>query len=136
MNALQIVTRSLQAEGYTTYVIAADQGSDPANPFIVVSLVSERSNSRLDDAAGQYEALVSIACHAASPAALIDFSEEVKADLERITLGAYDDGKVPPTNAVGFSFHKADADVTDYADDLSIYRRIMDFRVLWWRFPA
>jgi hypothetical protein len=136
MNALQIVTRSLQAAGYQTYAIAAEQGADPGTPFIVVSLVSERSNSRLEDAAGQYEALVSIACHAAGPAALIDFSEEVKADLERITLGAYDDGNVPPTNAVGFSFHKAEADVTDFSDNLSIFRRVMDFRVLWWRFPA
>ncbi|WP_275782432.1 hypothetical protein [Pararhizobium gei] len=124
MNALKILQTVLSNLDVPVYPIVIPESA--GLPCIVTSMISERANSRLDDLAGQYEALVRIGCHAASPAAVMDLGEEVKTVLLQTVQAKLDNGNVL------VNCFKATTDITDFSDDRTVYRRLMDFTVQWW----
>ncbi|NBB47104.1 hypothetical protein GVN24_02320 [Rhizobium sp. CRIBSB] len=95
-------------------------------PCIVTSMISERQNSRLEDAAGQYEARVRVAVHHSSPAALMDLSEGIK-ELLIATIQTEVEGGGALVN-----IFKDTTDITDFSEDRTTFRRLMDFKVQWW----
>lgn len=124
MNALKILQTVLSGLDVPVYPIVIPETA--GLPCLVTSMISERANSRLDDLAGQFEARVRIACHAASPAAVMELGEEVKSVMLSTIQAKLDGGNVL------VNCFKATTDLTDFSDDRTVYRRLMDFTVQWW----
>jgi hypothetical protein len=124
MNALKILQTVLSGLDVPVYPIVVPESV--SLPCIVTSMISERANSRLDDLAGQYEARVRVACHAASPADVMGMGEEVKVLLLQTVQTRLDGGNVL------VNIFKATTDLTDYDDGRTVFRRLTDYTVQWW----
>jgi hypothetical protein len=137
MSALRIVLALLRSSpdlvattGGSIFPVIKPQGT--SLPNVSVSLVSESEDQHLAGATGNYDARVSVACHAASMMAADSLAELVKSLLGNITNMIVADGE-SPTGALGATtIMKADTDFTDYADDFTVFRRVVDFDVRWW----
>jgi hypothetical protein len=124
MNALKVLQVILSAQDVPVYPVAIPQTA--RLPCVVTSMVSERANTRLDDAFGQYEAICRVSCHGATPGAAVDLGEAIKTLLMQTTQASIDGG-----NVLSCCF-KGTVDFTDYDDDRTVFRRVMDFRIQWW----
>lgn len=136
MSALRITIAALLAApgvsaavGARVYPFIAPQGS--AWPHIIVGLVSEDDEQMLSGAGLFFDARVEVACIATSATAADALGEAVKVALQDVTNQAFDDGELPPGFSAVATILKDGADVSDYSDDLTVFRRIMDFRVRW-----
>lgn len=135
MSALKLVRTILLADGDVmgeadqVFVVRAKQGTPP--PFIVLGLVGETEWLRaLAGAAGQYEARVSVACHAVSAAAADAMAETVKGVLGDLTGHVVMDGA---TRLGEVETWVSGASMFDWSEDGSVYRRIVDFGLRWGR---
>lgn len=128
MSALAIVINLLVANGDVAgatggriYPLVAPQGKPL--PFVTVSVVAEEDSQMLEGAGRFYDALVSVAGHAASAADADELAEAIKTAIEDVTNEVVDEKTA--------TVLKAGADVMDHSDDRSIYRRTVDYRVRW-----
>lgn len=132
MSALGIVIAKLKATAGVTTLVAVAKiypvvlPQAVAAPAIVCNIVGGRDDQMLDGAARFYEHRVSVECLAATGSAVVAIGDAVMAALENAN-GTFD-GSVA-------SIYFSDLDLTDFADDRSLARRILHFRVRW-RPPA
>lgn len=97
-------------------------------PAIAVAMSSESDEYTLHGASQYPEATVQIHCIAAGntgASTSVELGERVKEALRDLLYTSSDS---PPVKA---SFQKDPIDFTDFADDLSTYRRVMSFTVRW-----
>jgi len=136
MSALELAIRLLQTAGPVTAIV--DIGVWPgiapqvaAMPYVVVNLIGETDEQMLSGAGRMYETRLEIACVAGSITAANALGEAVKTALEDLTnhsvIGAGD----PPADLGRVNTWKTGADVTDWSDDRSSFRRLMDFGLRW-----
>lgn len=130
MSALAIVIRVLTDDDSVSapaYPIVAPAGS--TLPNIVVSMIHEDQDVVLAGQREGYEAGVSIACHDATAGAADRLGEAVKSALGSIIEQTINDST--STAFAVATIWKDGTDLTDYADDLSVFRRVIDFAVRW-----
>lgn len=94
-------------------------------PAIAVAMSAEDDEYLLAGASQYPQASVQIHCIALSASVAIELGERVKEGLRDLLYTSSDS---PPVKA---SFQKEAVDFTDFADDLSTYRRVMAFSVRW-----
>ena len=128
MSAIEIVTAILLADatitgkvGTAVTPLVARQGQ--ALPYITLDLVSEDEDQHLVGATGSFEARVAVHFHGATYGEADALAEDGKAALGNVTNRAVAGATV--------SVWKDGADVSDFADDRSLYRRIIDFTARW-----
>lgn len=130
MSALSIAVTKLKATSAVTtkttaarvYPIDLPQGA--SQPCLVVNLISGYDEHMLTGAGKYYRSRVSVECMATTPESVMALGDAVMAALEdnvNATIGTY----------VGVTTQFADLDRTDYADDRTTYRRVLDFFVRW-----
>jgi hypothetical protein len=135
-SALQLVREtlltdaSIMGEVDSIFAIKAKQGS--ALPYLVLDLVAEDEFLRsLSGAAGQYEARVSVAAHAASASAADYLAELVKASIgDRLNCEVFD-GASPPARLGTIETWVAGASAFDWSEDGKVFRRLVDYGVRW-----
>jgi hypothetical protein len=122
-----IMVQALLAGGATSAIV--DDRIEPfplrastRRPGIAVSLVDETDGYKLDGAIKYPQSRVSVHCIAESATAADALAEAVKQDLIDYR-GELLDAEV--------TIFKAGSDYSDYADDLSTFRRVVDFVVRW-----
>lgn len=93
-----------------------------ARPAIAVSLVDETDGYHLDGAVEYPQSRVSFHCIAESATAADALAEALKADLLNYR------GTLLSCEVTVF---KAGSDYSDYADDLSTFRRVSDYVIRW-----
>jgi hypothetical protein len=111
------------------YPVVAMQGAP--RPHLVVTLLSEEDAQMLDGAGGYPESRVSVECIADTATAADALGEAVKGALEDVTNQVVGEIDSSPSLAVVATVYKAGADITDAADDRSVFRRVLDFMVRW-----
>jgi hypothetical protein len=111
------------------YPVVATQGAP--RPHLVVSLVSEEDEQMLSGAGGYPESRVSVECIADTATAADALGEAVKGALGDVTHRTVGEIDASPSLAVTATVYKAGADITDAADDRSVFRRVLDFMVRW-----
>jgi hypothetical protein len=96
--------------------------SSTARPAIAVSLVDETDGYHLNGAIQYPQSRMSVHCIAETATAADALAEAVRADLQdyRGTLLSCE-----------VTIFKAGSDYSDYADDLSTFRRVCDYVVRW-----
>lgn len=128
MSALHLSQTVLQEAGFTVYPIVIPQGG--ILPSVVTSIISEAPGTDLERAAGWYDARIRLACHASSAAGVNDLAERVKD-----ALWGEQHRRIETDSAYFLvNFFKGITDLTDYSDDRTVFRRIMDYRAQWWRY--
>jgi hypothetical protein len=135
MSALKIMREILTME-ITTPVYAVIAPQTASLPFIILSRIHEDQDIVLNGANPAFFTRVSVACHGASAAQAEDLAEELKTVLEVVIDRSLDDGSSPPVPWAGCTAFKEGTDVTDHDDDQTVFRRIMDWRLRWWRIAA
>lgn len=132
MSALRIAREVLtSAVTAPVYMVVAPQTADL--PFIVLTLIHESQDIVLDGANPGFFSRITVACHGSTPAAAEVIAEEVKGILEATVNLMLTDGSSPPVQWAGATFFKEGTDLHDYSDDRTVFRRIMDWRLRWWR---
>jgi len=132
MSALAITREILAAPvSAPVYIVVAPQ--TVTMPFIVLSLVHEAQDHVLEGANPAFFSRVSVACHGNSPAEAEILAEEAKAALEVVINRQVMAGGSPPSPRAGATMWKEGTDVFDYDDAHTVFRRIMDWRLRWWR---
>lgn len=130
MSALSIAMRLLKAElTVPVYPLVVPQTA--ALPCVVVTVVHEAQDFVLEGANPAFLARLSIACHAADAVGMDALGEQVKNALETVINRALGDASGLPAD--GATCWKEGTDVTDFSDDRTVFRRIMDWRMRWWR---
>ena len=132
-SAVSLTVKALLAASGVTGVVSTRVRPFPlpqgdSLPAIAVAMSSEADEYTLQGASQYPEATVQIHCIAAGPAGgstAIELGERVKEALRDLLYTSSDS---PPVRA---SFQKEPVDFTDFADDLSTYRRVMSFTVRW-----
>jgi hypothetical protein len=94
-------------------------------PAIAVAMSAEDDQYTLSGASQYPETSVQIHCIALTASAAIELGERVKEALRDLLFTNADS---PPVRA---SFQKEPLDFSDFADDLSTYRRVMSFTIRW-----
>jgi hypothetical protein len=94
-------------------------------PAIAVAMSAESDEYTLAGASQYPETSVQIHCIGLSGSSAIELGERVKEALRDLLYTSTDS---PPVKA---SFQKEAVDFTDFADDLSTFRRVMAFSVRW-----
>jgi hypothetical protein len=133
MSALAVVIHLLGADqtiGAEAYPVVIPERA--ALPCIVVNLIAEDQNVVLNGSQNSYASRVSVACHAGTATAANALGEAVKSCLGGVINAAVDIGESPALE-IGATILKAGTDLTDYSDDRTVFRRILDFNVRWWR---
>lgn len=115
--------------GDRVFPVAAPQVEN--QPYIAVSLVWEEQESVLAAHRDTFISRVSFACVANSLALADTIGEAVKGAMTDVV-------NVAVLNATGESIGDATAwkdgtDMTDFTDDRSVFRRLLDFRLRWSR---
>lgn len=135
MNAVTLVVRRLLADAGVAalvdtevFPVLAPQGF--AAPHIVVSLVHEDADVVLEGHRNGFFSRVSVQCKAADVSAAIDIGEAVKSALAIVNEPVYS-GATPPVEIGTITCWKEGTDITDYGDDRSVFRRLLDYRVRW-----
>jgi hypothetical protein len=119
----------VMAEVDHVFPIRAKQGTRP--PFLVLGLVHEDEWIRaLTGASGQYEARVSVACHAKTALEADTIAEVVKESLGDFAGDVFTTDS-PSVRLGTMDTWKSGAEVFDWSDDGSVFRRIVDFGVRW-----
>lgn len=132
MSALRIAREILKDEvSASVYVVVAPQ-TTPL-PFVVLSLIHEAQDFVIEGANPAFTSRISVACHGATPAGAEVLAEEVKATFETVINRIMTDASSPPVPWAGVTMWKEGTDLTNYADDLTVFRRIIDWRLRWWR---
>jgi hypothetical protein len=130
MSALSIVIQLLKTElPSPVYPLVVPQTA--ALPFVVVSVIHEAQDIVLEGANPAFVARLSIACHGADAAGMDAVGEQVKGILETVVNRTLIDTSGQPT--AGATFWKEGSDISDFSEDRSVFRRIMDWRMRWWR---
>lgn len=132
MSALRIALEILKdGMSYPIYPVVAPQTME--QPFAVISLIHEAQDFVIEGANPAFTSRISVACHGPTPAAAEELAEEVKSILETILNHTLMDGSSPPIPWAGATFWKEGTDIHDFSDDRTVFRRIMDWRLRWWR---
>lgn len=136
MSAMSLVSQVLEADATVmaevnaVFAIRAKQGA--ALPYLVLGLVSEDEWLRaLAGAGGQWEARVSVACHAVTALQADHIAEVVKAALGDLLNHDVLSGDSPAVRLGTVETWMSGASVFDWSDDHSVFRRIVDFGVRW-----
>lgn len=130
MSAIGIVVTKLKTTAGVTalvpsariYPVIFPQGVTA--PAIVVNIVGGRDEQMLTGAGKFYEHRVSVECLAVDGSTAVAIGDAVMAALQDVV-------KATIAGHAGTDVAFADTDVTDYADDRSLARRILHFRVRW-----
>ena len=130
MSAVSLTINALLAQAGVTGITSTRIKPFPlpqglALPAIAVAMSAEDDQYTLAGASQYPETSVQIHCTALSASAAIELGERVKEALRDLLYTSTDS---PPVKA---SFQKDAVDFTDFADDLSTYRRVMAFSVRW-----
>ena len=140
MSALRIVTILLRTDaalagivGDRIYPVVAPQ--EAARPYIVASLIGEDDFHILTGSGGFWASRVEVQAIADSAAAVDALGETIKDVLGDVTARNVADGGSPPDFTALANVLKQGSDVTDYSDDRTVFRRIIDFSVHWRRAP-
>lgn len=143
MSATAIVVRLLLDDSAVTAGVHAIVIPQEATmPAITVNLVSEQQDHVIEGAQPVFDSRVSVACHAETVDGVIHLGEAVKKALEGTILWEVDPpvshhmpaGVPAPTTWYGSAtICKAGSDVTDWNEDRTVFRRILDWRVRWQR---
>ncbi len=131
MSALKICQDLLCAEiAVPVYPVVAPQTAEL--PFVVTTLVHEAQDFVIEGANHAFFARIQIAAHGDSPAKADELAEIVKEVLEITVNRTVSEAGIP---WAGATFWKEGTDLHDYSDDRSVFRRITDWRLRWWRVP-
>lgn len=130
---LLLADADVMAEANAVYPLKAPQAPQSvALPFLIIDLVSEDEWLRnLNGAAGQYEARVSVACHASSADGADTMAEVVKAAIGDLLNHEVTDGESPPARLGNVDTWMAGASAFDWSEKGDVFRRIVDFGVRW-----
>lgn len=126
MSALTITCKLLRdaSVGAAIYPIVIPQTA--VLPSVVVTLIHEEQEFVTAGATQAFTARLSTACLASDAAGMDLLAETVKSTLKSIVQhDLADDTRV--------TFWKEGTDVSDWTDDRSTYRRILDWRMRWER---
>lgn len=128
MSALFMTIRALLSKSAVTAVVSTRVQPLPLKqgtllPAIAVAMSSEAEELLLSGSAQYPVASIQVHCIATTATAVVSLGETVKTALRDVYFS-----DSPP---VGASFVKDSLDFTDYADDLSSFRRVMSFDVRW-----
>lgn len=136
MSAIDIVRRLLladpnvMAKSDAVFVVRAKQGVRP--PFILLDLVGEHEFLRdLAGSGGQWESLVSVACHATEAADANAMAETVKLAIGDLNEHQVTDGGSPATVLATVQTWMASASIFDWSEDGSVFRRLVDYGIRW-----
>jgi hypothetical protein len=130
MSALTIIVRLLKAELATpVHALAVPQTA--TLPCVVVNVIHEDQDFVLEGANPAFLARLSIACHGADAASMDALGEHVKTTLEAVINRTLVDSLGHAW--AGAKCWKEGTDVSDFSDDRTVFRRIMDWRIRWWR---
>lgn len=139
MSAVALATQLLlQDSGVSSRVgdavFPGEAPQDQALPYIVTRLVSESSNYVLTGTTGAFDARVEVSCHARSFGACDALGEAVKVALSDVLNQPVTYGDDSPPDYMGtVTMWKTATDMSDVSPDRKVFRRVMDFRVRWWR---
>lgn len=132
MSALAVAIQALLADPTVfglvsgrVYPLVAPQGA--AYPNLIVHMVFENEDMLLAGASEFAEARVSIECRAKDATTANTLAERVK--------DAFRGVQERSVSGCVASIRKEGTDVSDFSDDASVFRRILDFYV-WWRKAA
>lgn len=128
MSAVFLTIRGLLANGTVNAVVSDRVQPHPIKqgtglPAIAVAMSSEEEELLLSGSSRYPQATVQVHCIATTATSAISLGEKVKGALRDLYFS-----DSPP---IGASFTKDAVDFTDYADDLSTFRRVMSFSVRW-----
>ena len=139
MSAITLTIRQLLATpaivaevGQNVFPVKIPQGTSP--PYIVVALVGEDETLRhLGGAGGEFGARVSVACMAGDATSADYIAENVKLAIgDLLNVEVFDPGTSPPERlGIIVQTDKAGAEVFDWSEDGSVFRRMSDFNVRW-----
>src|SRR5690606_16975755 len=107
------------------------QGS--ALPAVVVTCVYEDQDIVLAGPRRGYMARIEVSCVGASVAEADELAEAVKDALEIANAEIMSDDSPASVEARVNYIVKDGADVSDYSDDRTVFRRIADYRMRWTR---
>lgn len=118
------------ALGAGVYPLVAPQTA--TLPFLTLASIHEGQEFLLAGATSTFEGRMSIACHAASAAAVNALAEDVKLALQDVIHREITGGS--PAGSLGTAtIWKEGTDVSDYSDDRTVFRRTFDWRIRWER---
>ena len=134
MSATAIVIRLLLEDSAVTaepFPVVIPQTA--SLPCIVVNLVSEQQDHVIEGAQPVFDSRVSVACHGATPDEANDLGEAVKRCLEGVISWEVENGDSPPGIWGTATIWKAGSDMTDFNEQRTVFRRVIDWRVRWQR---
>ncbi|HEV7344556.1 MAG TPA: DUF3168 domain-containing protein [Devosia sp.] len=115
--------------GTDVYPVAAPQ--EKGLPYIAVSLVWEEQETILAGHLDAYTSRVSFACVAASLSAADAIAEAIKDAMSGVVNTNVLDGQGQRMATV--TAWKEGTDMTDYTEDRTVFRRLLDYRMRWVR---
>jgi hypothetical protein len=129
MSAVAITIQALKAAATVTavtttariYPMVAPQGA--TYPNIVVHLISENDTQMVDGPALWAESRVSVECRANSASSALDLGQVVVT-----AIGGTTNASLAGKTA---TIWQSGSDYSDYSDDRTVFRRIVDFTLRW-----
>lgn len=106
-------------------VFAGEAPQEQVPPYLTVRGISEGADYVISGPSGAFDARVEVASHGRTFASSDGLGETVKDALMSV---------VNLVDALGTAtIWKTPSDVSDFSRDRTLYRRIQDYRVRWWK---